>query len=953
MVTYELPNGEKRVMAVWLRDYDAELFLTHDRDIMYSIYDGSSWSAPSILAENISCKENIAISHTDGYIAIAYNMNTLKAVQPAPYNMSEGERYEGTDFFVDTTVTVAYIRTFDISTGIWDDDHIMLTKFTEFEHLEINNKMITLSAHGDYFIVSWSANGTIVYKTFKPSEPYNNIVKLTESGTNTNSISLSHTSDFTILSWTVTETNAFGYYYAIMESDSTQFGFPVFVEKQASDPKRLDTYAKTTLVSLPGEADPYFLRMYTERDIIEDPLNNKTSFGTARIRYDLARLGAVIEPVSAEIDINNNFTTTIVIQNNGVVTLAQDKQAVRVFTGNNLGRSNATRELAFQLLPQMFSGASVTVSCNAQPDNEFEGYIWVETIDIVSNEVLNSKRTTLFAPVIRDVSVSASTVSSGNIKVSVTVANLFPYQSGAVTIPITVLGMLNYKLTQFQTTTATIGWKEFTVVSLEVTSSLLASDLIVRAGDGTTDFQTVISPNVVQSSQMTYTLPPPNLLLTDPELVEILDPFVGTLTLRVTVQNLSPVPMRDVPLGVFLKSADFLAQDDPAIDKSIAMTQIPYFPGMAKLPVLLSIPWTFAYTGAITTMVFVNPYQALTEVNYQDNVLVKEIDVYPRYKLALSTSSMALNEDEGTFSFYLLNHGDSVSEVNVSVFHQPLPDTESYVLLGQVTFTNITAQGCQLGVLPGLQEFFTSFEYSYLSRFMLEIPEFFSGSASPSYYTVESSEASTRELSPICNITLNSSPSVVPIQNITVRLGDELAVPVGATAVDTQFTLSYESTSVPAFATFDVVDTLSARFQFAPTNSHFTSVPTSGIVTYSAGVGLVDEGVIYSEASFLVSVVCPYVDSLDTADLITTTEGGKVTIYGKNFGTNTEDLRVNFGQFACTNITIVQDEKVISCNVQPGTGSNVPLSLFVRNGRNVDTSNTAITYGMLFKLTMP
>lgn len=945
MVSYTLANGEKRVMAVWLRDYDAELFLTHDRDIMYSVYDGSSWSAPSILAANISCKENIAISQTDGYVAIAYNANTLRAVQPAPYNISEGERYQGTDFFVDTTVTTAYIRTFDISTGVWDDEHILLTKYTEFEQLEINNKMITLSAHGSYFVVSWSANGTIVYKTFKPTEPYNNLVKLTESGTNTNSISLSHTSDFTILSWTVTETSAFGYYYAIMESDSTQFGFPVFVEKPASNPKRLDTYAKTTLVSLPGEADPYFLRMYTERDIKEDPLNNKTSFGTARLRYDLARLGAVIEPVSAEIDINNNFTTTIVVQNNGVVTLPQDKQAVRVFTGNNLGRSNATRELAYQSLPQLFSGASVTISCHAHPDSNFEGYIWVETINIDSNEVLTSKRTTLFAPVIRAISVSASTISSGNVKVSVTVANLFPYQSGAVTIPITVLGMLNYKLTQFQTTTATIGWKELTVVPLEVTSSLLASDLIVRAGDGSTDFQTVISPNVVQTSQMTYSLPPPNLLLTDPELVEVLDPFVGTLTLRVTVQNLSPVPMRDVPLGVFLKSADFLAQNDPAMDKSIAMTQIPYFPGMAKLPLLLSIPWTFAYTGSITTMIFVNPYQTLAEINYQDNVLFKEIDVYPRYKLALSSSSMALNEAEGTFSFYLLNHGDAVSEVNVSVFHQPLPDTASYELLGQVTFTNITAQGCQLGELSGLQQFFTSFDYSYLSRFMLEIPEYFSGSTTPSYFTVESSEASTRELSPICNITLNSSPTVVPIQNITVRLGDELSVPIGATAVDSQFTLLYDTTSVPAFATFDVVDTLSARFQFAPTNSHLTAVPASGVVTYSAGVGLVDGGIMYSEASFLVSVVCPYVDNIDSADLITTTEGGKVTIYGKNFGKNTADLRVNFGTYACTNITLVQDETVISCNVQPGTGSDVPLSLFVRNGKNVDSSNVAITFG--------
>lgn len=76
VISFTDKNGKPSVMALWMHDYDGEIFVTkYDRDITYSIFDGTSWSRPSICNTHIASKENIAMATLGGTIAIAYTQS--------------------------------------------------------------------------------------------------------------------------------------------------------------------------------------------------------------------------------------------------------------------------------------------------------------------------------------------------------------------------------------------------------------------------------------------------------------------------------------------------------------------------------------------------------------------------------------------------------------------------------------------------------------------------------------------------------------------------------------------------------------------------------------------------------------------------------------------------------------------------------------------------------------
>ncbi len=86
----------------------------------------------------------------------------------------------------------------------------------------------------------------------------------------------------------------------------------------------------------------------------------------------------------------------------------------------------------------------------------------------------------------------------------------------------------------------------------------------------------------------------------------------------------------NITIGAFLYGADFLSPEDPLFNRSLAYAVIPYLPAMAETPVLLSLA-SWEYTGPISVSVMVNPYRNFDEKNYDDNFVVKDLSIYPRY----------------------------------------------------------------------------------------------------------------------------------------------------------------------------------------------------------------------------------------------------------------------------------------------------------------------------------
>ncbi len=96
--------------------------------------------------------------------------------------------------------------------------------------------------------------------------------------------------------------------------------------------------------------------------------------------------------------------------------------------------------------------------------------------------------------------------------------------------------------------------------------------------------------------------------------------------------------------------------------------------------------------------------------------------------------------------------------------------------------------------------------------------------------------------------------------------------------------------------------------------------------------------------SLYLSYLVPTVTTITPPTL--PTSGGRITIGGTNFGTNTSLISVTVGgNIVCSNIAIVADHTSISCDLPGKVGVNLPVSVTVDGlSNNVTANGQAFSY---------
>lgn len=863
-------EGNSKIMLVWYYDVDNDP-ITLDRAVMFSIYDGTTFSEPQTVVTDVATRETLSIAASTEYIVIGYT-ETLDVV---------AEPEEGTSGELSYAFTTVHALAYDIQEQSWGTP-VSVAANSIFDQGNVTKGMVDIepAKHG-YFVIAWAFNHTAVYKLWSPVDMFLSPVALSKPGEGSmGSLSLASSGDLVSLTWTLAKPEYSGFFYSVMEG-GVSFGSPIFVQKETTN-LTMDTYSKSAIINLEG-GDLFHLRLYNERDVLEEIETNTTKLAASRLMYDVRKFGAELDISAIHLDINNGtISSTISLLNIGTLTLPENGREVRVYTGNVDSLSANTSTLLYSsTTPSLFSGASWTISFLWTPDSSFEGYVWVKVVDPLSGSEKMAKSIALWAPKIVSVTNNPSKLI-GNIVIAVEISNVFPVAAGAVVIPVYAFIKNEFNDLLVQAANATLNMPNITaaattVVTLEFPSSLVKKNLVILAGGSrASGFNVHVSPSVDDTVSVPVTkCADPNLAVIG---AKVIDHYVGSVTISVIVKNTSPFPAYNVTLGAYYNAS---------ISNEVSLMTVGYVPPLSYVTVSLPLIG-YETLGDALFAIYVNPHHSLNEPSYDDNFQIINVKVFPRIKINISPSWIVVNETQGTISFAVRNAGETAPLLNISVHILDVLDS-SLNFVGSVEFTNVSNSYCQIGTLTGLAEIFTK-NITSSSHIALVIPAFFTGSASNRMVSVDYLDSIRSSQLPNCNFVQDAQAFIYQVPNITVRLADNVVVPLNYTKATPGFSVAVGLVSAPSFVTFNSNDSLLVVplvSQF-PRITNGSPLPMYGIYSYPTTVGLHYNGIFYSTTTFTTFVIVPLVVNMTAV----TTDGGRVTVTGYNFGKDASVIRV-------------------------------------------------------------
>ncbi len=150
-------------------DEDGDLITTLvDRHLRYSIFDGYSWTTPSLFAFNISTKDNLALDCLGNAVVLGYTYQT-----PDPnyvYEEPDDNEAVGYDYMQNPFIVKAFYRYYDTNEDTWGDE-MLFSSGSAYEFENISESAIAFATRDSRFVATWEHNSTLMYKLLHPEEP--------------------------------------------------------------------------------------------------------------------------------------------------------------------------------------------------------------------------------------------------------------------------------------------------------------------------------------------------------------------------------------------------------------------------------------------------------------------------------------------------------------------------------------------------------------------------------------------------------------------------------------------------------------------------------------------------------------------------------------------------------------------------------------------------------------